>query len=89
MAGLLGVDPSTAYRWAQAGMFAFVKVGRLIRVARADLEAFLIQRRESPPEEQSASIRRIVNSLPAPRGTSSDEEALIEEGKKMLANRSK
>ena len=49
-AEVLGIAPKTLAVWRCSGRYAlpFVKVGRLVRYRRADLEAFLARRTVAP-----------------------------------------
>jgi excisionase family DNA binding protein len=47
-AALARCSPKTVYRWAATGQLGRVRLGRLVRIRRDDLEAF-IARNHKPP----------------------------------------
>ncbi len=56
VAAYLQINEATAYNWAQSGKLPGIKIGRIWRFRRGDIEAWLDQNMQGPkPVEQPAT----------------------------------
>ena len=76
----LGVNPSTIWRWIEAGKLAAVRVGpKNIRIRRQDLDTVIQQARTEPPRKASAMIGAPVSVDPPTREELVRRQALVKE----------
>lgn len=51
-----GIKPGTVRLWCRKGLFPAVKMGRLWRFKRADLEAFFVSNQEGPKKVDALAL---------------------------------
>ena len=65
VAELFRVEPSTVYGWARKGEIPKIKIGRVVRFPRDEIEKFLNNNRTNNQEESPLPKRRAVQSATA------------------------
>ena len=63
-AAFLGIQPGTAYLWAETGRIPSYKVGALRRFRLSDLERHLNANREGPSSPSQATVSRPGGMMP-------------------------
>lgn len=62
VAAYLQINDATAYNWAQTGKLPGIKIGRIWRFRREDIEAWLDENMQGPkPEARSVPSDRSVD----------------------------